>query len=322
MLGKRKPIRDKSAYLTYEELKKYVKERNIKTKNEYLENLRKDYKYNEKLIPYNPSTFYSKDIWKGWSIFLKNKIYKKSKYAVYYPYDECKEVIKKYNFKSKSDFINRISEIIKSDNRIPYNPYVVYRNEWVDWIEFLNTNNLNSSKIEYLSFDDARKVARSFNFKMQKEWRNIDIDILIKNSIPRKPERTYKNKGWIDWYDFLGINKKNKMSYGETIISTFLDRMSIKYKYNNSLKDCISLSKLRFDFYLPDYNTCIEYDGIQHFQPVSYFGGDVEFEKIKIRDKIKDDWCKVNGIKLLRINYKNDESEICKILSRLLKRKW
>jgi hypothetical protein len=46
---------------------------------------------------------------------------------------------------------------------------------------------------------------------------------------------------------------------------------------------------------------CIEYDGQQHYLPV--FGTD-KFTRLKINDKIKDDYCEKNGIKLLRMSYK------------------
>ena len=72
-----------------------------------------------------------------------------------------------------------------------------------------------------------------------------------------------------------------------------------------------------FDFYLPEYNICIEFDGIQHFEPRDAFGGKVEFEKTKLRDKIKDDYCKNNGLSLIRISnirdIKNKLYFLCKL---------
>lgn len=86
-------------------------------------------------------------------------------------------------------------------------------------------------------------------------------------------------------------------------------------KYDYSLVDytgdCKYKFKLPFDFYLSDYNTCVEFDGIQHFEPRMAFGGKLEFEKTKIRDKIKDDYCKNNGINLIRIsNVKEIEDKL------------
>lgn len=67
MLVKRKVERDKSKYLSYEELKEYVRTNNILTKQQYISHVSKNYLVNGKNIPYNPSTFYLKDIWEGFS---------------------------------------------------------------------------------------------------------------------------------------------------------------------------------------------------------------------------------------------------------------
>ena len=134
----------------------------------------------------------------------------------------------------------------------------------------------------------------------------------------KRPEKLYKYVGWIDWYDFLGIDTKSKMSWGELLVSNTLEKNKIKYYFNKSLKDCISSSKLRFDFYLPDYNICIEFDGKQHFESCEFFGGDEEFEKLQIRDRIKNEWCKVNEIKLLRLNYLQKIDEIENIVTEFI----
>jgi very-short-patch-repair endonuclease len=72
------------------------------------------------------------------------------------------------------------------------------------------------------------------------------------------------------------------------------------------------------DFYLPDYNAVIEYDGIQHYQPIETFGGEKAFKSTKIRDEIKNTYCRENGIKMIRISYKLPFNEIASyILSEL-----
>ncbi len=63
------------------------------------------------------------------------------------------------------------------------------------------------------------------------------------------------------------------------------------------------LYQLPFDFYIPSLNTCIEFDGIQHFQPVEHFGGLESYERLKKNDKIKNDYCEDNYINIIRIKY-------------------
>ena len=60
---------------------------------------------------------------------------------------------------------------------------------------------------------------------------------------------------------------------------------------------------LPFDFYLPNHNICIEYDGIQHTQCSDFFGGVESFKKIIKNDTIKNRFCYDNNITLIRINH-------------------
>ena len=92
-------------------------------------------------------------------------------------------------------------------------------------------------------------------------------------------------------------------SKGENSIKLFLEKEKIKYNPQYSFDDCRYKNRLSFDFYLPQYNTCIEYDGKQHFQPIEKFGGDNGFELTKIRDNIKSSYCENNKINLIRIPY-------------------
>lgn len=92
-------------------------------------------------------------------------------------------------------------------------------------------------------------------------------------------------------------------SKGEVVVQKYLDSNNINYETQKKFKDCKNKLPLRFDFYLPDYNTCIEFDGIQHFKNVSIFKN--TFNYIVNNDKIKQVYCNNKNIKLLRISYKD-----------------
>ena len=64
---------------------------------------------------------------------------------------------------------------------------------------------------------------------------------------------------------------------------------------------------LRYDFYLPNCNVALEIDGIQHREPISYFGGIEEFKNIHKRDIVKDRLSKEHGIKVIRLHYKGQK---------------
>lgn len=92
-------------------------------------------------------------------------------------------------------------------------------------------------------------------------------------------------------------------SKGEKDILKYLDKHDIKYIRQYRYEDCKDTRTLPFDFYLPDYNTCIEYDGELHYKTIDFYGGDEELKKQQCRDNIKTHYCKNNNIKLIRIPY-------------------
>lgn len=99
-------------------------------------------------------------------------------------------------------------------------------------------------------------------------------------------------------------------SQGEHNIFLFLSKKHIDFISQYKFKDCKYKFLLPFDFYIPSKNMCIEYDGIQHFEPVKHFGGEKRFKVRKIRDRIKNKYCKTHGIKLLRIKYDENLTDI------------
>ena len=110
---------------------------------------------------------------------------------------------------------------------------------------------------------------------------------------------------------------KCKESIGEKYISKFLTLNNIEYKRQHKFDDCKFKKKLPFDFYLPQYNVCIEFDGKQHYK-IGCFNGDIwDFVDIKIRDTVKTKYCKDNSIKLIRISYREIDN-IDEILNKQL----
>jgi Zn finger protein HypA/HybF involved in hydrogenase expression len=100
-----------------------------------------------------------------------------------------------------------------------------------------------------------------------------------------------------------------KESKGEKKIREYLIKNGVKFKQQHTFPNCKNIQVLQFDFYLPDYNTCIEFDGIQHYKPVNRFGGEKSFLLTKQNDSIKNKFCLVNKINLKRIPYFEDVFE-------------
>lgn len=69
----------------------------------------------------------------------------------------------------------------------------------------------------------------------------------------------------------------------------------------------------RFDIYFPKYNIAVEYNGIQHYIPIEYFGGQLIFEAQLEYDKLKRQKCKENNCILFEIKYNYTEDVYKKI---------
>ena len=96
------------------------------------------------------------------------------------------------------------------------------------------------------------------------------------------------------------------LSAGENKIETILQQNNINYQKQKTFDSCRNPNTnypLRFDFYLPDYNILIEYDGIQHYKATGGWNSSSHKEKVQFCDNIKSQWCKNNNIRLIRIPY-------------------
>ncbi len=124
-----------------------------------------------------------------------------------------------------------------------------------------------------------------------------------------------ENKKLKSEYDRLYYkeNKDKKLNYdikrghttgnGQTIpekqIEQWLIDKNFKYEKEYSFDDCLNGkgNKLFFDFYLPELNMLIEFDGIHHFESI------YNFDVVKLHDQIKNKYCENKNIKLIRIPY-------------------
>jgi len=261
-------------------------------------------------IPSNPNKTYSKE-WVSLSDWLgsDNESFNN---RVYYDYEYCKIFVKKLNFNNRKEFY----EFAKNNlnKKIPNRPDHVYKkqNKWEGWQKFLSiekTPPIHKCNL-FLTYEEAKKFISDIKFTQQSEY----INYIENNNIeflPKRPDYVYRNN-WIGYLDFLGC-ETNRKSFGEKKIKEFLDQNSINYIREKKFETCKNIKELPFDFYLPDYKICIEYDGELHYRSSKIFGGESTLKRIKKNDDIKSKWCSENNIKLLRIPYKK-KNKIFKIL--------
>ena len=115
---------------------------------------------------------------------------------------------------------------------------------------------------------------------------------------------------------------KCKMSHGEELILNLLKANKINFIFQHTINVPENIRKSKkalIDFYLPQHNIFIEYNGIQHYQYVPYLhkGGIVDFISQQKRDKYIKEYCKFNNIKFIEISYKYTNEEINLIINKL-----
>lgn len=102
-------------------------------------------------------------------------------------------------------------------------------------------------------------------------------------------------------------------SKAERYISDFLANKNIDFERQKKFPNCKNKFSLPFDFYLPKLNIIIEYDGEHHFMDNCFTKKLEVSERIYKRtvehDKIKNEFCKENNIKLFRIAYYENLNE-------------
>lgn len=90
-------------------------------------------------------------------------------------------------------------------------------------------------------------------------------------------------------------------SKGEKRVAEYLDKLRLSYIAQKRFPGCKDKRLLPFDFYLIDYNICIEYQGDQHYIDAPTFGGINHYKEIHKRDLIKKKYCEDNNIGLIEI---------------------
>ena len=160
--------------------------------------------------------------------------------------------------------------------------------------------------------------------ELQKQIDSIhgNIKILGKYQNPRTPIEVICNIDGTIWhprpYNLLsGFGCPTcASSKAEKAIANILNKWGYNYEREYYYEDLKDIDYLRFDFYLKDFNTLIEYDGEFHYKPI-IDGKRTTMEMAENQliiqqkhDQMKNDYCSEHNINLIRIPYwKREELE-------------
>jgi very-short-patch-repair endonuclease len=101
-----------------------------------------------------------------------------------------------------------------------------------------------------------------------------------------------------------------KNSIGEEKIFQLLKQNGIPFEAQKTFPELRLDLPLRLDFYLPEINTAIEFDGIQHQVALEIFGGEEGLKKRRERDRAKKEYCEANNIRMIRVWYNQNPENV------------
>ena len=175
-------------YPTYEEAKRAVAVRNIKSHDEYTKRYKEDPR-----LPSNPNSTYAAKGWIDWYDFLG-----KTTKVFYSTFEKAKRAVKRLNIKNQIEYHKRYKE----DPRLPSNPNATYANKgWIGWSDYFG----KPTKVFYPTYKEAKRAVAVINIKSQSEYQKRYKE---DPRLPSDPYRFYKDKGWIGFFDFFRKVKK------------------------------------------------------------------------------------------------------------------
>jgi uncharacterized Zn-finger protein len=98
---------------------------------------------------------------------------------------------------------------------------------------------------------------------------------------------------------------ESKLTHPETLVQKALELFELSFETQKKFTGLRYKNPLAFDFYIPDLQAVIEYDGVFHYKAIH---GEEKFKTGQLRDRIKDDYCELNDIPILRIPYWKKDS--------------
>lgn len=175
-----------------------------------------------------------------------------------------------------------------------------------------NCNKYREGKLHYSSKEVQNKLDEHFSG---------EYELIKYNGMHKMGVLKHLNCGFVFNITCIGdiFNGRNRgcpkcyqfKSKGEQAIMHFLEENNIRYIPQKTFVP-LNKSKYRFDFFLPDFNIAIEYQGEQHYKETNWFHD--ELSATQKRDEVKRNYCIENNIELLEIPYW-DYNKISQILT-------
>jgi very-short-patch-repair endonuclease len=232
---------------------------------------------------------------------------------------KCPELVrnKKINFIERSKIIHgdKYDYSLVNYNGIEDKVKIIYNNEVYDVLPYSHLLGKNVEKIIVKNTDDFIKKSKLIHGD------KYDYSKVKYVNSDTKVKLIFNNKEFLysPTEHLKGGNPKGTSngSRGEEKIKNILEKYNIDYISEFTFYDCRYINKLPFDFYIPNLNILIEYDGEHHFKEIGHYSKE-HFNNTLRNDIIKNNYALNNKISLLRIPY-TDYNNIENIINNFIK---
>lgn len=105
------------------------------------------------------------------------------------------------------------------------------------------------------------------------------------------------------------INRWKSEELMYKIVRKIFKKYNVIYQHRPFFLKTSIGGQMSYDVFIPKLKLAFEYQGQQHFEPIEFFGGEESYKQTCERDKAKKTLSKLNGIKLIYVNYWEDLTE-------------
>ena len=195
----------KKQFRSFEDAKKFAQTLGLKSGTQWQEYCKSGNKPDD--IPSYPNEHYKNKGWIGMGNFLgTGNLSPSDKRKQMKSFEECRTFVHSTGVKTEPEW-QKWCNTHKKPSDIPFSPERMYKKEWTTMGDWFGTGRVADKYKKWKSFEDAKKIVNTLGFKNREEYKIAFNSKKLPNDIPSTPERTYKNKGWISWGDFVGTGK-------------------------------------------------------------------------------------------------------------------
>jgi hypothetical protein len=194
------PLRPRAKYLAYADAVQAIRRFSVHTPHAYraLPPAVRD----AAGLPPSPESFYQGSGWTSWEAFLPPA-------PSVLDYEAARQLLATLGITQTRQYHSLTTQVLL-DLRLPYDPRLQYRPQWISWSHFLNQagrrRHRTPPKDGFVSYTDAKKAVVELGIRTAREYAGLSKAVLDGYRLPSRPAVCYRRSGWQNWKAFLRDN--------------------------------------------------------------------------------------------------------------------